>query len=229
VLVLRSRLTGARAAPAQWTEGVAVTETTGAPFDWRPDVRLPRQPDDGFDSAWHRAINDYAAPYEAQHAGRRRASWDPPVPAERDGKRFMYEAKRLAHEVPRLAYLFGRERRRELPTLHRQCSHAHAVPVADNHLRCCLGVECRQCPHLAAIDGVRTRRTLDRVAGEDGKRVAVWVVEPIPDEQRDVLKAWTCATHIAMRGGDSAGEGYILTTDDRMFWDNMYRSLAGEG
>lgn len=32
---------------------------------------------------------------------------------------------------------------------------------------------------------------------------------------------------IVMRAGDTANEGDIRTTDDRMFWDGVYSSLAG--
>jgi hypothetical protein len=46
------------------------------------------------------------------------------------------------------------------------------------------------------------------------------------DEERDEAKAWTCATHIISKGGDIAGEGFILTTDDRMYWDRLHASLA---
>ena len=27
--------------------------------------------------------------------------------------------------------------------------------------------------------------------------------------------------------GDPAGEGYVLTVDDRMFWERTYASMAG--
>jgi DNA-directed RNA polymerase subunit E'/Rpb7 len=29
-----------------------------------------------------------------------------------------------------------------------------------------------------------------------------------------------------MSGGDMAGEGFILTTDDRIYWDSVYESLS---
>lgn len=175
----------------------------------RPDIRLPLGfGQNGLDHAWHVALNQYDAPWD--HDGEEA---DP-----LKGKSFMYEAKRVADEVPRLALLFGRERRGELPQIHHQCSHDRAgQPVPDNHLTCCLGVECRKCPHLAAIDRVTTGRDYT---------VRPSVEIPIPDEQRDVMKAWTCATHILMRGGDRAREGYILTTDDTLYWQNLYASLA---
>ncbi|NBU79139.1 MAG: hypothetical protein EBS50_08700 [Sphingomonadaceae bacterium] len=45
----------------------------------------------------------------------------------------------------------------------------------------------------------------------------------------DTAKAWTCAAHIVSEGGDIMNEGYLLRVDDRMFWDNLYASLAQEG
>jgi hypothetical protein len=144
------------------------------------------------DHAWHVAINGYHYP----------ADGGPPT----DGRSpWMYEAKTLAQEVPRLEYLFGAARRGELPAVHRQCSRSapEALPC-PNTLRCCLGVDCAACPQLLA---------LDRIEGGT-------------PEDIDRAKAWTCAAHIVSQGGDVAREGYILTTDDRMFWDRMYASMA---
>lgn len=180
----------------------------------KPDIRLPLgMSQGGLDHAWHVELNQYGAPHGFIPDDAN--GFDP----AHDGKSFMYEAKSVAAELPRLALLFGMERRGELAQRHHQCSRDdHGEAVTDNHLTCCLGVECRKCPHLAAIDRVTTGRDYS---------VRPSVEAPIPDEQRDVLKAWTCATHILMRGGDTAREGYILTTDDRMYWQNVYASLAG--
>jgi hypothetical protein len=176
----------------------------------RPDIRLPLGMFmNGLDHAWHVELNRYDAPFgfDGEESD-----------AEGDGKKFMYEAKRAAAEVPRLALLFGMERRGELAKRHHQCSRDRACEaVPDNHLTCCLGVECRACPHLAVINRITTGRDYS---------VRPSVEAPIPDEQRDVIKAWTCATHILMRGGDRENEGYILTTDDQMYWKNLYASLA---
>lgn len=116
---------------------------------------------------------------------------------------FMYEAKSMADEVPRMAYLFSKERAGALAKSMRQCSHSEPVDVPDNHLSCCLGVKCAECPYLLAIDAA-----------------------DLEDEEKDTAKAWTCAAHIVSSGGDMAREGYLLTVDDRMYWDRVYRSLA---
>lgn len=118
--------------------------------------------------------------------------------------RFMYEAKRMADEVPRMVMLFRQERENALPQTHQQCSMQAPVPVKDNHLSCCLGVKARECPHLLALEKI------ERATPEDV----------------DEAKAWTCAAHIVSQGGDRMGEGYMLRVDDRMFWDNVYSSLA---
>ena len=120
---------------------------------------------------------------------------------------FMYEAKRMADEVPRMVVLFKQERDSALPQVHQQCSAQAPVSVKGNHLSCCLGVKARECPHLLALDKIE-RCTPDDV---------------------DTAKAWTCAAHIVSQGGDLMGEGYMLRVDDRMFWDSVYASLSQSG
>lgn len=120
--------------------------------------------------------------------------------------RFMYEAKKIADEVPRMVILFKQERENGLPQMHKQCSMQAAVPVKDNHLSCCLGVKARECPHLLALEKIE---------------------RCMPDDL-DTAKAWTCAAHIVSQGGDRMNEGYMLRVDDRMYWDNVHASLAQE-
>lgn len=137
---------------------------------------------------WHVAINEYV-----RGAGYKAVC-------------FMYRAKELQDEVPRLVTLFEMERRNRLPKAHRQCSCQDTVPVSDNHLTCALGVECRTCPHLSVIEAT-----------------------DIPDEKKDEAKAWTCVAHILDAGKHcDTSEGMLLTVDDRMYWDSVYRSMAGE-
>lgn len=117
---------------------------------------------------------------------------------------WMYDAKHAAEEIPRMALLMQQERTGQLCKTFRKCDCcADQKHVADNHLTCCLGVECRKCPHLAALDKAN-----------------------LPPEQRDWIKAWTCAGHILASGGDRAKEGFLITVDDRMYWDGVYESLA---
>lgn len=149
---------------------------------------------DPLDHEWHVAVNRHSD--EWRKAGKK---WG--------DMRFMYEAKSMADEVPRMVMLFRQERENALPQTHKQCSLQAAVPVKDNHLSCCLGVKTRDCPHLLALE------KLDRCEPADS----------------DTAKAWTCAAHIVSQGGDHMNEGYLLRVNDRMFWDNVYASLAQEG
>ncbi len=119
--------------------------------------------------------------------------------------RFMYEAKDAYQEVPRLALLFRLDREGRLQQEHQQCSRQASEPIPEgNKLSCCLGVECAACPYLRAIDEA----------------------EGIAPEAKDEIKAWTCAAHVLMSGGDRAKEGYVLTTSDRMYWGRVYESLT---
>lgn len=143
--------------------------------------------DNRFSHEWHVAINRF-------HDGKAGTG---------EWKRFMYEAKSAADEVPRLALLFKMEREKKLPETHQQCSCCPPEPVPSNHLTCCLGTKCAACPMLLALEQAK-----------------------LTPEQIDLAKAWTCTAHILSDGGDIMNEGYILTVDDRMFWDNVYQSLA---
>lgn len=130
-------------------------------------------------------------------------SGDPKWTRDFSKHRWMYEAKAAADEVPRLTMLFERERTGKLAQVHRQCSHSEPEPIPANVLTCCLGVKCAECPQLQGVAKM----------------------EGTPEEI-NTAKAWTCVAHILSEGGDQAGEGYILTTDDRMYWNNVYSNLA---
>ena len=144
--------------------------------------------DHRFSHEWHVVINQF-------HDGKIGST---------DWRRWLYEAKTMADEVPRMMMLFKRERDGLLVSTHTQCSHSESVPVVDNHLSCCLGVACRSCPELLALDTIKGATM----------------------EQIDQAKAWTCAAHIVSNGGDRSGEGYLLTTDDRMYWERVYQNMS---
>ena len=139
-----------------------------------------------FSNRWHIAINRFMSEPDAF-----------------DQYRWMYEAKSMADEVPRMVMLFAMERKGELPKIHRQCSHSEPEEIEGNHLKCCLGVKCSECLALTALES-----------------------DELTPEQIDIAKAWTCAAHIVSEGGDKALEGYILRVDDRMYWDAVYKNLA---
>jgi hypothetical protein len=138
---------------------------------------------------WHVAINQHS---QAQ------------LEAKQEWPGWMYSAKEAAEEVPRLALLLSQERQGTLCKTFRRCSCcSDQKHVVDNHLTCCLGTECRKCPHLAALDKA-----------------------DMPPEQRDWIKAWTCVAHILANGGDRAGDGFLTTVDARMYREYFNESLA---
>ena len=159
--------------------------------DW-PKMPMMEMLGGAVNREWHAAINQRA--YEC-------------LEAKEEWPRWMYDAKHAAEEVPRLALLLANEREGKLCKTFRRCSCcSDQKHVVDNHLTCCLGVECRKCPHLAALDKTS-----------------------LLPEQRDWIKAWTCMGHILASGGDVAGEGFLTTVDDRMYWEGVIESLASTG
>jgi hypothetical protein len=144
-----------------------------------------------FDHEWHVSIN------KAADVLRDKGEKHP---------HYMYEAKTMADEVPRMIMIFKDEREKKLPQKHQQCSKQELEEIKNNHLSCCLGVKCSECPSLLALESI----------------------ERVKPEDIDTAKAWTCAAHIVSRGGDTMGEGYLMTVGDRMYWDNVYSSLANQ-
>lgn len=150
------------------------------------------RPDHNVINEWHVAINQY-------HYGEgfKRIN---------ENQSWMYDAKNIADEVPRLTMLFKSEREGTLPQIHQQCSRSEPEKIVDNHLSCCLGVKCKECPFLLALEGTNVSR-----------------------ENVDEIKAWTCVTHILSEKGKRMiddTEGYVLTEDDKMYWQNVYESLS---
>lgn len=128
---------------------------------------------------------------------------------EGEFRHWMYEAKRGAEEQPRLAKLFRAQREGTLPKVHQQCSLSAPVEMKENNLTCSLGVRCRECPHLMAL-------------AEAKMEVA----------DLDEAQAWTCVGHILQEIGSGkhvdTSEGMVMTDSDRMFWDNVYRSMSAD-
>lgn len=149
------------------------------------------------DHEWHAAINRFAndeTHFPKPNDGR-----------SKDWPRMMYTAKQVSDEVPRMILLFEQERR-GLPTSYKMCGHdpSPATPLPDNHLRCHLGKQCRQCPYLQAIE-----------AAPD-----------MTNEAKDEAKAWTCATHILLESKpDTYFEGFLHDKSDDAFHARMARSF----
>lgn len=143
------------------------------------------------DGGWHSAIGKFND--ERRKAG---LPWS----------RMMYAAKQLSDEVPRMILLFEYERK-GLADSFKMCAHdpAPATPLPDNQLTCHLGVECRKCPYLAAIESAT-----------------------MPNEAKDEAKAWTCATHILTERPDDYIEEYIYDKSSAIMNDRMARAAGGE-
>lgn len=137
---------------------------------------------------WHEAVNAFhSESKQAEH------------------RHWMYEAMDVYQEIPRLIRIHGMERKGELVKLHQQCSHSIPEELKENHLTCCLGIKCKECPELLALESAE-----------------------LQPEEIDIAKAWTCAAHIISKGGDISNEGYILDESDKRYWANLYESLAGQ-
>ena len=137
---------------------------------------------------WHGALNGQGIGNQAPH--------------------WMYTAKMVADEVPRMILLFEHERR-GLATHYKACAHdpRPATPLPDNHLRCELGKECRKCPFLARIEAQ---------AG-------------MTNEAKDEAKAWTCATHILLESKpERYFEQFLRDKGDDAFDDRLAASFAAE-
>lgn len=150
------------------------------------------QPDRDMIHKWHVAINQF----NMNNMASTTKNW----------QSWMYDAKNMIVEIPRIAYWFGLERKGELPKIHWQCSHSEPEPITNNHLSCCLGVKCKECPFLLALEKA-----------------------DVTPEQLDEMKAWTCAAHIMHEKGKRLiddTEGYILTVSDKMYWARVYESLS---
>ena len=111
----------------------------------------------------------------------------------------------------------------KLPTIHKQCSRTPSIPILNNTLKCALGNEVTTCPILLQL-----KETFDN----RGK-----FYEDIPSESVFGLMAKTCAWHIYCKlvqakegwGGVDTSEGWMMDNSDRMFWDNIYRSMRQDG
>ena len=126
---------------------------------------------------WHSALNGQGIRNQAPH--------------------WMYTAKMVADEVPRMILMFEQERK-GLPTHYKMCGHdpRPATPLPDNHLTCALGAQCRKCPFLARIEAQAN----------------------MTNEAKDEAKAWTCATHILLESKtDQYFETFLRDKSDDAF------------
>lgn len=135
---------------------------------------------------WHSALNGKGIGDQAPH--------------------WMYTAKMVSDEVPRMILLFEQERR-GMPASYKMCGHdpRPATQLRDNHLRCELGKECRKCPFLARIEAQ----------------------EGMTNEAKDEAKAWTCATHILLESkAERYFEQFLRDKSDDAFDQRMLASFG---
>ena len=139
---------------------------------------------------WHIAINVYHKQVELGNF-----------------KKWMYKAKNVASSIPYMTHYFMMERTENLPKTHQQCSRSKPQEVINNHLTCALGIKCKNCEHLIALEKA-----------------------DILPEIIDKAKAWTCCMHIVWEKAQNKNfddsEGFIVTVDDRMLWNTVHNSLA---
>ncbi len=145
---------------------------------------------------WHSAIS--------AHSNDEKAFPKPTDGTSRDWPRMMYTARTVADSVPRMVGQFERERQGQLPAAYKMCGHdpRPAKKLPDNHLRCALGVQCRKCPHLNAIDAS----------------------ERMTPEAKDEAKAWTCMTHFLLESRPDVFVESILTDKS----DDAFNERLGE-
>lgn len=138
--------------------------------------------------------------------------------SEKDHDSTKYAFKEMLLELERLPRLFKAQREGKLPKVHQQCSLSAPEPIGEK-LTCCLGVDVSTCPILKSLEA-------KFVEGRERYK-------DITDDQIDGVKAATCCQHVLRESemGRShtfdTSEGYILTESDRLYWDNVYRNLAG--
>lgn len=138
---------------------------------------------------WHGALNGKGLGEQAPH--------------------WMYTAKMISDEVPRMILLFEYERTGRLGNSYKACGHdpRPATPLPDNHLRCALSKQCRKCPFLARIDAN----------------------ERMTPEAKDEAKAWTCATHVLLESKtDTYMESILRDKSDDAFESQLVSSLVGD-
>lgn len=142
-----------------------------------------------FEHRWHVAINKF-------HDGKA---------VSEDWQHWMYEAKDMFGEIPRLTRLFKKERLGELSKVFKYCSFSPEEKLTENFLSCCMGQRCSECPYLQAIE-----------AGD------------LSPEEKDTAKAYTCVAHILSQPHMSidTSEGYLLTEDDKLFWQRTYALMS---
>lgn len=121
-----------------------------------------------------------------------------------------------------------------LATQHQQCSHCKPVPVENNELCCWLGQDVTKCPILLDLQAcLKEQTTKPLPSGQP----SFYYASVTDDDIYEVMGA-VCVWH--MLAADWAqdrrelpppayidwNEGAFFDKSDRMFWENVYTSMA---
>lgn len=175
------------------------------------------------DHLWHCWINRR----QDQLREEAKAKGDDPM---KTWEKSLYEFKHLIDWLryghDRIASAFEKR----LPKTHQQCSLSAVEEVSENVLKCCIGEVVVTCPILQSLrEEVDKQRSWKMPNGEQ-------FYKDFTDADLYRLMSFTCGWHIYTKAtGTPTGhhfsidtsEGYMLDVTDRMFWDRLYRNMAG--
>ncbi len=132
----------------------------------------------------------------------------------------MYEFKSMVQFMEYGARQIENAYTGKLPVIHQQCSRSAPEKIDNNRLRCALGKDVTECDFLKSIKGTFDEQRKDAYYAE------------IPDAEIFRVMANTCAWHIyttQIKEGKfiDTSEGWLMDESDRMYWERVYKSLAG--
>lgn len=152
----------------------------------------------------------------------------PPKPADHPidpHERGLYAFKAAMQVLPWLPAQIGKERRKELPLIHQQCSHSAPEAMPENYLTCGFGVRLSTCPIL-----VRVGAKFDEMRNKLTPKGEPSYYADVTDEDIDKAKAMACVWHLLMGHEHSNhvdwNEGAIQDVSDKMFWRRVYDNLS---
>lgn len=140
----------------------------------------------------------------------------------------LYEFKSLMHLLEHGGKRIEEAYTGKLRQVHQQCSRTAPQKIEKNCLKCCLGKDVTECEILVSI-----KNTFDDERGRECGTLRKFYAD-VPDSEMYRLMAQTCAWHIyktVTKGQEGhwacdTSEGHLMDTSDRMFWGNVYASLA---
>jgi hypothetical protein len=144
-----------------------------------------------------------------------------PIDPHKDG---LYDFKSAMNTLPYLTRMIEKERKRELPMVHQQCSRQSPEPLPENFLTCAFGVKLRECQILARLNA-----TFDEMRSKPYPDGQPSYYRDIPDSEIDKAKAMACVWHMLMGNGKAFvdwNEGAVQDESDKIYWRRVYDNLA---